>query len=377
MEYIVIPAPSKKKLSSSTQPWDSTSPDSDCLSPKNIEHKAVVHTHTSNETSKNSSPLYETIRQTLPTCYTTEKCFISSDEENPTVKFDHLQDDCSSACSTPLAKLRARIKDAVTPGLHRSDSTEYCSILSPDTRLNNFGLTDDSVKDQSSERPTAKLSRSFTPKSYKPLQIKVPEYNLDSIKTLLKEQNGTERSSYNFNIKNYSLPTTPIARSNKLRKNAWLSGELNENKFKVEEKMKGSSNMHNSEETKLKVFNKTLSSTEPSLEKDAKFEVLSNNNNDHGTNDAMSTGSFDTVRDSFTGLRRVELPPADFPASPLGRARSLGSVDEALSRVYVAPLVALHERAILQAQRPRPPRPPPRQTTRGQYCTLQRSQTES
>lgn len=247
MEYVVIPVRSKNKSGSSTQPWDSTSPESECSSPKNIEHKAVVHTHTSNETSKNSSPLYETIRQTLPTRYTTEKCFISSDEENPTIKFDHLQDECSSACSTPLAKLRTRIKDAVTPGLHRSDSTEYCSILSPDTRLNNFGLTDDSVKDQSCERPTAKLSRSFTPKSYKPLQIKVPECNLDSIKTLLKEQNGSERSSYNFNIKNYSLPTTPIARSNKLRKNAWLSGELNENNCKAEETTKGSLNMPNTD----------------------------------------------------------------------------------------------------------------------------------
>lgn len=54
----------------------------------------------------------------------------------------------------------------------------------------------------------------------------MPEYNLDSIKPLLKDRNSNEKSSYNFDIKNYSLPSTPIARSNKLRKNAWLSGDL-------------------------------------------------------------------------------------------------------------------------------------------------------
>lgn len=54
----------------------------------------------------------------------------------------------------------------------------------------------------------------------------MPDVNCDSIKPLLKDRNSSERSSYNFDIRNYSLPSTPIARSNKLRKNAWLSGEL-------------------------------------------------------------------------------------------------------------------------------------------------------
>ncbi|KOB64916.1 Testis-expressed protein 14, partial [Operophtera brumata] len=131
----------------------------------------------------------------------------------------------ASACSTPIAKIRAKLKDIETPGtLHRSDSTEYCSILSPNRTLN-LGLNDTSNKDQS-ERSTMTLSRSFTPKSYKPLHIKVPEYNLDSIKPLLKDRNSNEKSTYNFDIKNYSLPSTPIARSNKLRKNAWLSGDM-------------------------------------------------------------------------------------------------------------------------------------------------------
>ncbi|XP_026493084.2 uncharacterized protein LOC113398527 isoform X1 [Vanessa tameamea] len=356
MEYIIIPAQlSKKKLSLSTQPWDTTSPtDSDYLSPKNIEHKAEIHTRDSpGDTSKENSPLYETIRQiNLPTAHTTDKCFILSDEENPPMKFDLLQEnECSSACSTPLAKLRARINDVVTPGtLHRSDSTEYCSILSPDTRLNNFGLTDDSIKDQSSERPTTKLSRSFTPKSYKPLHIKVPEFNLDSIKPLLKEQNSTERSSYNFNIKNYSLPNTPIARSNKLRKNAWLSGELNVNRSKTEETSKVPSAMPNNREIKIEVSDMVLTSSDPPQEKEDKSEILSSNQPER--NEIVSSGSADTLRDSFTGLRRVPLAGG----APLERARSLGCVkgarpDDALASVYVKPLVAIHERWIHEANK--------------------------
>lgn len=201
-----------------------------------MEHKVVVHkrsgdsSDTSEKESKSDgSPLYETLRKdkycaklSIP-----EKCYISDEdnvEEKPVLKYELLPEkDYSSACSTPLAKVRARIKDiGGTPGaLHRSDSTEYCSFVSPD---NNF-LLDDSNRN-SIERPNAKLSRSFTPKSYKPLHIKVPECNLDSVKSILKNRSGTERSLYNFDIQNYSLPTTPIARSNKLRRNAWLSGEL-------------------------------------------------------------------------------------------------------------------------------------------------------
>nr|XP_032514789.1 uncharacterized protein LOC116768224 [Danaus plexippus plexippus] len=234
IEYIILPEKiAKKKSSFSTQPWDTTSPtDSDYQSPKSLEHTAVVHKHTDSSTGSDNevkSSHNETLRKTnLLTSYTTEKCFVSDEEDNVHTYHSQIKD-YSSACSTPIAKLRARIRDIETPGtLHRSDSTEYCSIVSPDTRLTNFGLNDDTNRDEISERSTAKLSRSFTPKSYKPLHIKVPEYNLDSIKTILKDRNGNEKSSYNFDIKNYSLPTTPIARSNKLRKNAWLSGDVDD-----------------------------------------------------------------------------------------------------------------------------------------------------
>lgn len=244
LEYIVIPARlSKKRSDFSSVAWDTTSPtDSDCLSPRNLQHKAVIHKErdlstdsSEKDCSKSDSPHYESILKsrtddTYAVTYAVpEKCFVSDEdptEVRPMLKYDHLPEkDFSSACSTPIAKIRARIKDIGTPGaLHRSDSTEYCSILSPN-RTNNLELTERTPKEQI-ERPTTKLSRSFTPKSYKPLHIKVPDCNLDSIKDILKDQSGTERSSYNFDIKNYSLPTTPIARSNKLRKNAWLSGDL-------------------------------------------------------------------------------------------------------------------------------------------------------
>lgn len=173
-----------------------------------------------------ASPQYELIRKHTNATYSrAEKCFIPDDNDRTPIKiYEHPQEkELSSACSTPLTKIRTRIKEMETPGtLHRSDSTEYCSILSPN-RTVNFA---DESKEHSVERPATKLSRSFTPKSYKPLHIKVPEYNFDSIKPLLKNRNSNERSSYNFDIKNYSLPTTPIARSNKLRKNAWLSGDM-------------------------------------------------------------------------------------------------------------------------------------------------------
>lgn len=238
----MIPARlTKKKSDFSSMAWDTTTPtDSDCLSPQNVQHNVVVHKERDISTdssekdySKSDSPHYERILKRNDDTYAVtyavpEKCFVSDEDQTdqrPPLKYDHLPEkDFSSACSTPIAKIRARIKDIGTPGaLHRSDSTEYCSILSPNRT--DFLPAEDMFKDQT-ERPTTKLSRSFTPKSYKPLHIKVPDFNLDSIKSILKDQNGTERSSYNFDIKNYSLPTTPIARSNKLRKNAWLSGDL-------------------------------------------------------------------------------------------------------------------------------------------------------
>lgn len=226
------------------------------MSPQNVQHEAIIHKNSrkpadsSTESSEkdcsksDSTPIYESVRKSyINTKYSVpQRCFLPNEddvEHRPVINYEKLPEkDYSSACSTPIAKLKARIRDLDTPGtLHRSDSTEYCSILSPN-RTANFGNNGDCHKDQNSiERVTAKLSRSFTPKSYKPLHIKVPDYNLDSIRPLIKSQSNTEHPTYNFDIKNYSLPTTPIARSNKLRKNAWLSGELSASD-KCSEKLK-------------------------------------------------------------------------------------------------------------------------------------------
>lgn len=238
IDYVIIPARLSKNKSEFSNPgWDTSPTDSECLSPPQpVKHKVVVHnkdssTESEKDCSKSESPVYESIPQqnTYATFAVPEKCYVSDDEcteTRPILKYQLLPDkDFSSACSTPIAKIRARISDIGTPTLHKSDSTEYCSLYS-NNRTRNLTATEDSVKDvNNSERPAAKLTRSFTPKSYKPLHIKVPEYNLNCLRSLPKDSNEGGRSSYNFNIKNYSLPTTPIARSNKLRKNAWLSGE--------------------------------------------------------------------------------------------------------------------------------------------------------
>ncbi|XP_045776045.1 uncharacterized protein LOC123874601 isoform X2 [Maniola jurtina] len=379
MEYIIIPARlSKKKSSFSTQPWDTTSPtDSDCVSPKNIQHKADIHTRgssTSTDSEKDTKTLsYEIIHQANQfNSFTTDKCFVSDEEipDNiPIPKYEHLQDkDFSSACSTPIAKLRARIKDIESPGtLHRTDSTEYCSILSPDARK--FSLMDESSKDQSAERSSAKFSRSFTPKSYKPLHIKVPECNLDSIKNVLKEQNGLERSSYNFDIKNYSLPTTPIARSNKLRKNAWLSGDLNLNKVDtVDTKDQKNESVKAPSTEGTETQKPEPVSKHQVLEKENKSEGFSSNEIDRKESlSCESINTMTTLRDSFTGLRRIIDPPHDFSPDTidppvLERARSLNCMknigvtkykveEEVLANVNVKPLVAIHEKWIYEASK--------------------------
>ncbi|XP_038221860.1 uncharacterized protein LOC119839576 isoform X2 [Zerene cesonia] len=360
MEYIIIPERLPKKRSDfSSQAWDSTTPsDSDCISPKNIEHDAVIHTRSSTESeNKSGSPIYHTIRKTsLPEPYDrVDKCFISNEDLNERLlnKYDNLEKDYSSACSTPISKFRERIKD--TPGtLHRSDSTEYCSILSPEAR--NFALNDNSIKDQSGERPTAKLSRSFTPKSYKPLHIKVPEFNLDSIRDILKDRNANESVSYNFDIKNYSLPSTPIARSTKLRKNAWLSGELSVKDtsseiLKVVCKENGTDHKLNekpvlSEPASTMVVDKQVQRIE------SEFVGLQNGGS-IGERSRQASESEDTVRDSYTGLKRIPDPPSDFP-DPRGPAGSRGPYaveQEVLASVNVKPLVAIHERWICEANK--------------------------
>ncbi|KAH9640828.1 hypothetical protein HF086_001989 [Spodoptera exigua] len=381
--YIIIPArlPTKRSTFSSTA-WDTTSPtDSECLSPQNIQHQAVVHnaressTESEKDCSKSDgSPLYETIRKShAKSVAQAEKCFISDDDQNDhasLVRYEHLPEkEYSSACSTPIAKIKARMKDLGTPGtLHRSDSTEYCSIFSPNRTIN--FTNDDSTKELSNERPHTKLSKSFTPKSYKPLHIKVPDVNLDSIKPLLKDRNSSEQSSYNFDIRNYSLPSTPIARSNKLRKNAWLSGELgaadrsNDKPKETEncvtpEKEEHKNLTTSSLESSATPTNMSAENRRNSAEKIHQPEPITPvNSSPEGT---------DAIRDVFTGLRRVNPPPDFSPECDDVRDRmsscSLKSSqdknaltkykveDEILANVNVKPLVAIHEKWIYEANR--------------------------
>ncbi|XP_026741405.1 uncharacterized protein LOC113503572 isoform X3 [Trichoplusia ni] len=380
--YIIIPARLTNKRSTfSSTAWDTTSPtDSDCVSPLNVEHKAVVHnardssTESERECSKSDAcPVYETVLKShADEMSVAEKCFVSDEDPSdraPIIRYEHLPEkDYSSACSTPIAKIKARIKDMDTPGsLHRSDSTEYCSILSPNRTVN---FANDS-KDQSVERPHTKLSRSFTPKSYKPLQIKVPEYNFDSIKPLLKDRSICERSSYNFDIKNYSLPTTPIARSNKLRKNAWLSGELSGNDHSFDGNKDGS--LTRSVTPEKAVFNKLMNSAPetPVTPENISFEInnvsLENSTPEKENHQDASPESVDTVRDGTSGLRRIT-PPRDFYSPETEEIRERVSScslksnqdrnsakykieEDVLASVNVKPLVAIHERWIYEANR--------------------------
>ncbi|XP_061719664.1 uncharacterized protein LOC133526859 isoform X2 [Cydia pomonella] len=371
MDYIVIPARiSKKKSNFSSVAWDTSPTDSECLSPvqQNIQLQADIHnkdssTESEKDYSKSESPVYESVeKRSFATSDVPQKCYVSADEERPVLKYEHLPEkDYSSACSTPIAKIRARMKDIGTPNkLHRSDSTEYCSIYSPDNRTRNFTITDDSVKDQSGvERPAAKLSRSFTPKSYKPLHIKVPEYNLDCLKSLPKDK-VSGRSSYNFDIKNYSLPTTPIARSNKLRKNAWLSGELTVCDKNVEVLRQAISKLSNNragDTNDLSEVTNNHSSENINVTPSNRF-----------SENCSKEQSPEADTDSYMGLKRVDHPESSvtsdtnrdrtnswsYKTSQNSDAANKGKYkieEDILANVNVKPLVAIHEKWIFEANR--------------------------
>ncbi|KAM3961657.1 uncharacterized protein ACR2FA_004211 [Aphomia sociella] len=378
LEYIIIPAQlTKKKSTFSSVAWDTTSPtDSDCHTPRHIEHKAVVHNErdssTESETCLKSddSLLYDTITKTRNATYEVAEngCVTDKAEILPVLKYDHLPErDFSSACSTPIAKLKARIKDVGTPGaLHRSDSTEYCSILSPN-RTVNFGLNNETNKEQiDMERPTAKLSRSFTPKSYKPLHIKVPEFNLDSIKSLLKDQSDNERSSYNFDIKNYSLPTTPIARSNKLRKNAWLSGDLSVTERSTEKLKEADRKTPNKEECNLRFSPETsMDTTNSFTEKDQEDNIsvhsqpnlMLDNMKDSSPQSVERLNSCKSMEPQQNTSLELEEPARErssswsFKSSQEKNNPKYKVDDELLASLSVKPLVAIHERWIYEANK--------------------------
>lgn len=129
--------------------------------------------------------------------------------------------------------------------MHKTDSTEYCSLLTPDlrrfaSRIHNGNTTprrskltfnDDSlsnIPESSLQEKILRLNSNFTPKSYIPLHIQSPPIGkIENMPSLTNSASRRDRnkSKYNFDVTNTSLPTTPIARNTKIRKFAWLSGE--------------------------------------------------------------------------------------------------------------------------------------------------------
>ncbi|XP_059047881.1 uncharacterized protein LOC131843267 [Achroia grisella] len=370
LEYIIIPAKlSKKKSTFSSAGWDPVSPSDSDYQTTHIEHKAVVHNEGDTSTESEHCPksddslIYDTIPNRNDTYAVPDKCCMADNCLTiPALKYDHFPEkEYSSVCSTPIAKIKARYKDIGTPGaLHRSDSTEYCSILSPN-RTANFALNNETIKDQSEvERPIAKLSCSFTPKSYKPLHIKVPEFNLDSVKALLKDQNESERSSYNFDIKNYSLPTTPIARSNKLRKNAWLSGDLSATELSTE---KFICRKINKQEIKVPSSPET-SVHSPNSIKDQQDNVSMHSQPNLSLDNVKRSSSESLVMRQNTFKREpIQNSSPDLDEATRDRSNSWScksslrsnakyNIDEELlASLSVKPLVAIHERWIYEANR--------------------------
>lgn len=130
---------------------------------------------------------------------------------------------------------------------HNTDSTEYCTLLSPDVknltkRSNNvtsnvtpkISVSEDAATDKecSVNEKILKLNTSLTPKLYKSLHIQTPSADtINSIRSLTNSfecKSDMNKSTYSFDIQNTSLPMTPIARNNKIKKNAWLSGKSDE-----------------------------------------------------------------------------------------------------------------------------------------------------
>lgn len=129
--------------------------------------------------------------------------------------------------------------------MHKTDSTEYCSLLTPDlrrfaSRIHNGNTTpkrsklmfnDDSlnnIPESSLQEKILRLNSNFTPKSYIPLHIQSPPVGkLENMASLSNSagRRDVKKSKYNFDVTNTSMPTTPIARNTKIRKFAWLSGE--------------------------------------------------------------------------------------------------------------------------------------------------------
>lgn len=265
---------------------------------------------------------------------------------------------------------------ALCLNLHRSDSTEYCSLFSPEIRESLDCSTGWKHNDALANR-SLKLNQSVTPRSYRPLEIKMPTpKELENIKSLTQsfETHPNKGPNYSFDIKNYSLPTTPIARNNKIRRNAWLAGQCETieevdlvNNLKACEKEKeivaDADNQENSPEVYL---SPTTSRTLPESADDKEQYQLKLK---HMVTSSANTSADSSDRDVFTGLKRIRKTSCSslYSAEPsnLDRFRSRSQswscrlqdepnkcvMDEELAHVAVKPLVEFHERWINEANK--------------------------
>lgn len=150
------------------------------------------------------------------------------------------------------------IEESFSSKFQNTGSTEYYSLTTPDVKHRFANKTSNHdistmpsklsfTEEFTSERETSltekilKLNTSLTPKSYKPLHIKTPSPDtINNIRSLTdsfsqNNINDKEKPTYSFEIQNTPLPITPIARNNKIKKNAWLSGKSNDDFKSVSE----------------------------------------------------------------------------------------------------------------------------------------------
>ncbi|XP_026465103.1 uncharacterized protein LOC113367738 [Ctenocephalides felis] len=135
-------------------------------------------------------------------------------------------------CSDFLDELKRQTEDLKTknqsynmfssPLVNESNNSQYYS-MNDKTNLTNTVLSP--IVDGDSN-PKGKFLLNITPKFYTPLQIQTPVTDL----SVTNYNNAKSQDSvYSFDIEDYELPETPIARNTKIRKNAWLSEPKHKN----------------------------------------------------------------------------------------------------------------------------------------------------
>ncbi|XP_077290350.1 uncharacterized protein LOC143914134 [Arctopsyche grandis] len=266
------------------------------------------------------------------------------------------------------------IEESFSSKLQNTDSTEYCSFMTPDvkrfanktsnydtsTMPSKLSFTEEytSGRDTSLTEKILKLNSSLTPKSYKPLHIQTPSSDtIDNIRILTdsfgrRNINDKDKPTYSFEIQNTPLPITPIARNNKIKKNAWLSGKSNDDAKSVSETydiLVTENSIHdndcsNSMITLPHVFSKSFSNIDTQTEACLPDSDVQSKNNTIG---------------HPTSQRCVGTLTEDINTNPFRRrSYSLNSKpnvfqksSENVTGVDIKPLVAIHEKWIMEARK--------------------------